>query len=414
MERDRRADLSQGAGRDLSERPAPADAAARHRHFPAGPPPLALYVHLPWCVRKCPYCDFNSHAAPAALPADDYVSALLRDLDARLAAPAARRPIVSVFIGGGTPSLFSGTAIARLLDGIRARCTLADDAEITLEANPGTVDAGHFAAYRAAGVNRLSIGVQSLSAEHLTALGRIHDPAQARRAVTVARAAGFDNVNLDMMFGLPRQTLAQARADLDALIALVPEHISYYQLTLEPNTAFAHTPPPVPDDDLLDAMQEQGIAQLAAAGYARYEVSAYARSGRRCRHNLNYWRFGDYLGVGAGAHGKLTDTDTGAVERRSSKRSPTDYLADPDKPSTRALLDDADLVLEFALYALRLLDGVDAALFTAHTGLPPERLEPARAHAVAAGLLEPDPARLAATPLGLRFLNDLLGGFAEV
>jgi oxygen-independent coproporphyrinogen-3 oxidase len=368
-------------------------------------------------VRKCPYCDFNSHAAPAALPAHAYVSALLRDLDARLAVAAARRRIASIFVGGGTPSLFPGNAIARLLDGVRARCTLNDEAEITLEANPGAVDARHFAAYRAAGVNRLSIGVQSLSAEHLSALGRIHDPAQARHAVALARAAGFDNLNLDLMFGLPRQTLAQARADLDALIALAPEHISYYQLTLEPNTAFAHAPPPVPDEDALDAMQEQGIAQLAAAGYQRYEVSAFARSRRRCRHNLNYWRFGDYLGIGAGAHGKLSDPSTGRVERHAAPRSPKDYLAgetpaDRSRPRTRWLT-DTDLVLEFALNALRLFDGVETDLFTAHTGLPATRLEPARAKAVAAGLLAPDPSRLVATPLGLRFLNDLVAGFAE-
>jgi oxygen-independent coproporphyrinogen-3 oxidase len=251
-----------------------ADRGAAGRQFAAGPPPLALYVHLPWCVRKCPYCDFNSHAADRALPEQAYVDALLSDLDDQLGSPAARRPLVSVFIGGGTPSLFSGAAIGRLLDGVRARCELADDVEITLEANPGAVDAGHFHGYRQAGVNRLSIGVQSLSAGHLDALGRIHDPAQARAAVTAARAAGFDNINLDMMFGLPGQSVQEAGADLDALIALAPEHISYYQLTLEPNTAFAHAPPNVPDEDALDAMQQQGTARLAGAGFGRYEVSA--------------------------------------------------------------------------------------------------------------------------------------------
>jgi oxygen-independent coproporphyrinogen-3 oxidase len=341
------------------------------------------------------------------------VDALLADLDAQRVPVAARRPLQSIFIGGGTPSLFSGTAVARLLDGVRARCELAADAEITLEANPGTVDAGHFAAYRRAGVNRLSIGVQSLSAGHLEALGRIHDPAQARDAVATARAAGFDNINLDMMFGLPGQSIAAARADLDALIALEPEHISYYQLTIEPNTAFAHTPPQTPNHDTLDAMQEQGIARLAAAGYARYEVSAFARDGRRCRHNLNYWRFGDYLGIGAGAHGKLTDTATGEVYRRTSTRSPRTYLASADKQSSRFRLDDADLVLELALNALRLTEGVEATLFTARTGLPATRLEPARSRALADGLLEPAPDRLVATPLGLRFLDDLVAGFGE-
>jgi oxygen-independent coproporphyrinogen-3 oxidase len=383
------------------------------RRFPQGPPPLALYVHLPWCVRKCPYCDFNSHRSADALPEQAYVDALLADLDAQRVPVAARRPLTSIFIGGGTPSLFSGDALARLLAGIRARAALAAHAEITLEANPGAVDAGHFAAYRRAGVNRLSIGVQSLSARHLQALGRIHDPDQAREAVATARAAGFGNINLDMMFGLPGQTLAEARADLEGLIALAPEHISYYQLTIEPNTPFAQNPPETPDHDTLDLMQEQGIACLAGAGYARYEVSAFARAGHACEHNLNYWRFGDYLGIGAGAHGKLTDVGSGTVTRRTSRRSPLPYLASADKQSALHRLSDADLLLEFALNALRLTGGVETTLFTERTGLPRARLEPARARMIAAGLLEPAPARFAATPLGQRFLNDLVAGFAE-
>lgn len=408
MERHLGADLPEGAGSGVT-----ATAAAVQRRFGVGPPPLALYVHLPWCLSKCPYCDFNSHAASGPLAEAAYVDALLADLDAQLAAPGASRALTSVFIGGGTPSLFSGGALARMLEGIRGRCGLAADAEVTLEANPGALDAGHFRAYRAAGVNRLSIGVQSLSALHLAALGRIHDPDQARAAVAAARAAGFENINLDMMFGLPRQTPAQARADLEALIALGPEHISYYQLTLEPNTAFAHAPPPVPDHDSLDAMAEQGAVQLAAAGYGHYEISAHARDGCRCRHNLNYWQFGDYLGIGAGAHGKVTTVTTGAVERRSNKRAPADYLAAANKLGTRRWLDDADLVLEFALNALRLVGGVETALFTARTGLAPDRLAAARARVTAAGLLEPVQERLAATPLGQRFLNDLVAGFAE-
>ncbi len=418
MERHLRADLSPGAGPGLSPAgPAEAQAAAR-RHFPAGPPPLSLYVHLPWCVRKCPYCDFNSHQAAEPLPEQAYVDALLADLDSQwhefgaVACPPAR-PLQSIFIGGGTPSLFSGMAIARLLEGVRGSRELATDAEITLEANPGAVDTGHFAAYRRAGVNRLSIGVQSLSARHLGALGRIHDPAQVRAAVATARAVGFENINLDLMFGLPEQSLAAAGADLDAVIALEPEHISYYQLTLEPNTAFAHAPPQTPCHDTLDAMQEQGIARLATAGYLRYEVSAFARDGRRCRHNLNYWRFGDYLGIGAGAHGKLTDAASGVVLRRTARRSPGAYLASSPKESRRSLLDDVDLVLEFALNALRLTEGVEASLFTARTGLPAARLAAARARMTAAGLLEPDASRLVATPLGQRFLNDLVAGFAE-
>lgn len=370
-------------------------------------------MHLPWCVRKCPYCDFNSHRAGDALPEARYVDALLADLDAQLASAAARRPIGSVFIGGGTPSLFSGAAVSALLDGVRARCELAPDAEITLEANPGAADSARFAAYRRAGVNRLSIGVQSLDAEQLRRLGRIHDPVQARDALRQARTAGFDNINLDLMFGLPGQDLGAARSDLARLIDLGPEHISYYQLTLEPNTAFAHDPPTLPEHDLLDDMQERGVEQLAAAGYARYEVSAYARDGRRCRHNLNYWRFGDYLGIGAGAHGKLTDVATGGVERRARRRSPTDYLEREDKQSSRMLLADTDLVLEFALNALRLTEGVESALFPRHTGLPGRLLAPIRARATTAGLLLDEPARLAPTVFGQRFLNDLVALFAD-
>ncbi len=421
MERPLGAGLSSGAGSglnstDLGGRVAgdngPADGPLRAARYLDDPPPLALYVHLPWCVHKCPYCDFNSHRLAAALPERAYVDALLADLDAQVAAPAAARPLVSVFLGGGTPSLFSGAALRRLLDGIRTRCDLVPGAEITLEANPGAGDAGHFRAYRQAGVNRLSIGVQSLSAPQLRALGRIHDPSQARAAVAAARAAGFENINLDMMFGLPGQDLAAARADLDALMALNPEHLSYYQLTLEPNTAFAHAPPSLPDDDILDAMQEHGVERLAAAGFRRYEVSAYARPGRRCRHNLNYWRFGDYLGIGAGAHGKLTNVDAGVVERRANRLSPAAYLAAPEMPSSHRRLGDDDLVLEFALNALRLLGGVEVALFTARTGLRADRLASARARLTAAGLLQPRPARLAATPLGQRFLNDVVAAFA--
>ena len=246
-------------------------------------PPLALYVHLPWCVRKCPYCDFNSHAARGPLPERAYARALLADLETQLDGPAAGRPLCSVFIGGGTPSLFSGEAVSLLLDGIRQRCVLEAGAEVTLEANPGTLDAGHFEGYLRAGVNRLSIGVQSLSADHLTALGRIHGPRQALDTYRTARQVGFDNVNLDLMYGLPRQSTAQAAEDLERLLALAPEHISYYQLTLEPNTAFERAPPPVPVHDVLCDMEEQGLSMLAAAGYDRYEVSAFARPDRRCR-----------------------------------------------------------------------------------------------------------------------------------
>lgn len=268
--------------------------------------PLSLYLHFPWCVRKCPYCDFNSHVLRGEVPEDDYIDALLRDLDFELALQSESRPLLSIFMGGGTPSLFSGRAMKRVLGEVQKRLAFADDIEITLESNPGTVDEAHFAGYREAGINRLSIGVQSLDADRLKALGRIHDPAQARRAVEIARRSGFSNINLDMMYALPQQTLEQAKTDLQGLMDLAPDHISYYQLTLEPNTEFAARPPPLPDDDTAWAMQEHGQQLLASQGYAQYEVSAYAQAGRQSRHNLNYWRFGDYLGIGAGAHGKRT------------------------------------------------------------------------------------------------------------
>ena len=424
MERDRRVDLSSGARSDLSpvlltgpesHRDGGGEGDGTGRCFATGPPPLSLYVHLPWCVRKCPYCDFNSHAAGQQIPERRYLDALLADLDTQLGLSDADRPLCSVFIGGGTPSLFSGKAIGRLLDGIRHRCPLGADAEITLEANPGAVDAGHFDAYLRAGVNRLSIGVQSLSAPHLNALGRIHDPGQALAAHAVARRAGFGNINLDMMFGLPRQSMTQARDDLARLIDLQPEHVSYYQLTLEPNTAFAHSPPPVPDDDQLCDMQEQGMALLAAAGYRRYEVSGYARPYRRCLHNLNYWRFGDYIGIGAGAHGKLTDVASGAVERRTRRRHPDAYMgmasgAD-SRISSRSRLTDDDLVLEFALNALRLVDGVEAPLFEHHTGLAVQCLDAVLAQARNDGLLVADAGLICPSELGLRFLNLLVERF---
>jgi putative oxygen-independent coproporphyrinogen III oxidase len=378
-------------------------------------PPLALYVHIPWCVRKCPYCDFNSHTASGGLPESDYVAALLADLAQDLAGPAAGRRLESVFIGGGTPSLFSGAAIARLLDGVRGLARLAPDAEITLEANPGTADAAHFAAYRAAGVNRLSLGVQSLDAGRLKTLERIHDPGQARAAVALARAAGFDNLNLDLMYALPGQTLSEALSDLDRIIDLGAEHLSYYQLTLEPNTPFHRSPPPLPDDDLCADMQEQGVERLAAAGYAQYEVSAYAQPGRRCRHNLTYWTFGDYLGIGAGAHGKLTDPATGRVERTAKRRRPDAYLAsarDGQFHGSRRALAADDLVLEFALFALRLPCGFDRTLFESRTGLPYARLATSVEAARRRGLIAVEGEQVRPTDLGRRFLNDLIQHFA--
>ena len=315
--------------------------------------PLSLYLHFPWCVAKCPYCDFNSHGLRGAVPEDAYIAALIRDLDFELLQPESR-PIQSIFMGGGTPSLFSGRAIASVLEAFAKRLSFAPDIEITLEANPGTVDAGYFRDYRTAGVNRLSIGVQSLNDAMLKRLGRIHGHDDAVSAVRIARAAGFDNLNLDLMFALPEQSEAEAAADLREAIALGPEHLSYYQLTLEPNTEFAARPPKLPDDDAAWAMQLAGQALLAEHGYAQYEVSAYAQAGRQSRHNRNYWQFGDYLGIGAGAHGKRTFADR--IERRARHKLPKTYQAAAGQAS--ALQEQRDvsapeLPFEFAMNALR-------------------------------------------------------------
>ena len=373
-----------------------------------GPLPLSLYVHIPWCVRKCPYCDFNSHAARGPLDQTGYVAALLCDLDQALARQPMPAP-VSKFNGGGTPSLFEGAAIGRLLEGIAARLDLPADVEITLEANPGTAEAARFADYRAAGVNRLSIGVQSLDDGRLNALGRIHSAADAFAAYAMARAAGFDNINIDLMYGLPGQDPEAAAQELRRALGLGPEHLSWYQLTLEPNTLFHHSPPPLPDHDSLADMMDLGQALLAEAGYRQYEISAYACGGQRARHNLNYWEFGDYLGIGAGAHGKLTDAQ-GEVRRTVKLRQPSAYLhaVEQGALSSRAAVAAPDLVAEFFLNAMRLVDGVDAGLFERRTGLPlavvGEQLRQARA----LGLMHQDPARLQPTALGLRFLNELL------
>jgi putative oxygen-independent coproporphyrinogen III oxidase len=373
--------------------------------------PLALYVHFPWCVRKCPYCDFNSHALRGELPEAEYVDALLRDLDFELAAPEPRR-IASVFFGGGTPSLFSPAAVGRVLEHAARRLGFAADVEVTLEANPGTADAANFRGYRAAGVTRLSIGVQSLDAGQLARLGRIHGPQEARRAFGLARDAGFDNVNLDLMYALPGQAPAQARADLEAALELAPEHLSYYQLTLEPNTEFHAHPPQLPDDDAAWEMQEQGQALLGARGYAQYEVSAYAQEGRRCRHNLNYWQFGDYLGIGAGAHGKRTRD--GVVERRARHRHPRTFVERAGTAGAvqeRKAVPAADLPFEFAMNALRLNEGFRVPEFEQRTGLPGARLEPALAQAVARGWLEREADRVRPSARGRALLNPLTGLF---
>ncbi|WP_260497894.1 radical SAM family heme chaperone HemW [Pseudomonas sp. MSSRFD41] len=373
-------------------------------------PPLALYIHIPWCVRKCPYCDFNSHAASPTLPEEEYVDALLADLDQDL--PAAHgRELSSIFFGGGTPSLFSAQALGRLLAGVQQRIPFASDIEITLEANPGTFEQEKFTAYRALGINRLSIGIQSFQEQKLQALGRIHSGAEAVRAADMARQAGFDNFNLDLMHGLPDQSLEDALGDLRQAITMKPTHLSWYQLTLEPNTVFWSQPPTLPEDDILWDIQEAGQALLAAHGYAQYEVSAYAQSGRAARHNLNYWSFGDFIGIGAGAHGKLSHPD-GRILRTWKTRLPKDYLnpAKPFKAGEKAL-DNDELPFEFLMNALRLTDGVDAALFAQRTGLDLASLAEGRRQAEQSGLLQVEPSRLAATPRGQLFLNDLLQFF---
>lgn len=376
---------------------------------PSAALPLSLYIHIPWCAKKCPYCDFNSHAVRAPIPEAEYVDALLRDLDHELRDAPEERPLRSIFFGGGTPSLFTGGAIARILDGVAARLAFAPEIEITLEANPGTAEAQRFVDYRAAGVNRLSMGVQSLDDRHLKALGRIHGAAEARAAVAMARAAGFDNCNLDLMFALPTQTLAEAEADLAALIALAPTHISYYHLTLEPNTAFAAAPPPLPDSDAAYEMLEAGQARLAAGGYAQYETSAYAQPGRAAQHNLNYWRFGDYLGIGAGAHGKRTLG--GRIERRARHKHPKTYLETAGSAASlqevRTVAGD-ELAFEYCLNALRLHEGFAISDFEARTGLPFAVLEPRLAKQRQKGLIAMDASQVWPTPLGRDHLNTLL------
>ncbi len=372
---------------------------------------LALYVHLPWCVRKCPYCDFNSHRAPVELPVADTVRALLADLDLDLADyPSLRqRRIDSVFFGGGTPSLFPPAAIADILAGANARLAFADDVEVTLEANPGTTERGLFTGYRRAGVNRISLGVQSFDDAMLQRLGRIHGRAEALEAAAEVHAAGIAELNLDLMYALPQQDLDGAITDVEQAIALAPTHLSHYQLTLEPHTEFAARPPVLPDDDLAFTMMEACQQRLAAAGYHHYETSAYAREGHACRHNLTYWRFGDYLGIGAGAHGKLTLD--GVARRRWKHKHPRHWL---QHAGTAAGIggDDAvtaaDLPFEFAMNALRLHEGFTAAQFTSATGLEPRVIEVPLQRAEGLGLLERDGERIRASERGRRFLNDLL------
>ena len=393
------------------------------------PIPLSLYIHIPWCVQKCPYCDFNSHGLDrlktatdtpgeaalkdAGLPEQAYVEALLRDLEADLAG-AQGRALSSIFFGGGTPSLFSPQAIAQILQGVEQRIPFADDIEITLEANPGTVEQARFEGYRNAGVNRLSIGIQSFDPEQLKRLGRIHNNQDAIRAAESARKAGFTRFNLDLMHGLPEQTEAEALADLQQAIDLQPDHISWYQLTLEPNTAFYQAPPPLPDDDALWEIQQAGQQRIAEAGYQQYEVSAYARPGSEARHNLNYWQFGDYLGIGAGAHGKITwPAAEGGIEvvRTSKQRHPKQYLKALDFISQRSLLEAAEMPVEFLMNALRLKAGVAENLYPERTGQPLSSLSPTLEKLQQMGLMARDTGRLQTTDEGFSYLNAVLEAF---
>ncbi len=373
--------------------------------------PLALYVHIPWCIRKCPYCDFNSHQMRQSPPPEAvYTEALLVDLDNDLARTS-DRPVQSIFIGGGTPSLFSPEAIDRLLRGLRRRLRLGSDVEITLEANPGAGDRDKFREFRDAGINRLSIGIQSFNDTHLERLGRIHGSKDAIRAAENAHAVGFDNFNLDLMFGLPAQTTAQALVDIDHAISLSPTHISHYQLTLEPNTVFQKYPPVLPDDDQLWQMQQRCRERLSRSGYHQYEVSAFACPGKSCRHNLNYWEFGDYLGIGAGAHGKLTDPISGKIFRLWKRKTPRDYSRNVSMAQHIGGFTEVpprELTLEFMMNALRLRAGFSKSLFSERTGLDFECLRPGLDAATEIGLLSQTTNSIQATDLGWRFLNDLL------
>jgi putative oxygen-independent coproporphyrinogen III oxidase len=379
-------------------------------------PPLSLYVHIPWCVRKCPYCDFNSHANAEPIPETAYVDALLADLDLDIVR-VRNRSLTSVFIGGGTPSLFSADAIARLLEGITIRLACTPDMEVTLEANPGTLEAGKFEGFRQAGVNRLSIGIQSFNNASLEQLGRIHDADAAIAAVQQAKAGGFERLNLDLMFGLPGQSVDDALADINRAIALQPSHLSFYQLTLEPNTLFYQHPPRLPEDERIWEMQQECRQALGAAGFDQYEVSAWARSGDRCRHNLNYWQFGDYLGIGAGAHGKLTDADSGQITRSWRIKNPRSYLAaagTTDIVGGETAVTEADLPVEFLMNHLRLREGFKCSAFEARTGLSIRCLDVPLAQCIADELLMQDGERVCCTDRGWNFLDNVLGMFFDM
>ena len=379
-------------------------------------PPLSLYIHVPWCVKKCPYCDFNSHRVTGDIPEQAYIDALLHDFQRELQAAGGERPIYSVFIGGGTPSLLSASAYQRLFAGLQAQVRFVDDIEITMEANPGTYEHDRFQAYLETGINRLSLGVQSFQDDKLNALGRIHCADEARRAITAITGAGFGNINIDLMHGLPGQSPEDALYDLQQAIDLQPTHISWYQLTIEPNTVFYTKMPLLPPDDTLWDIQEAGQALLASAGFVQYEVSAFSQPGRRSRHNLNYWQFGDYIGIGAGAHGKLTDT-SGKITRNWKTRMPTDYLsADVNIAGTfeagRRVLTPDEMPVEFMMNALRLHEGVDARLYSERTGQSLDDIGKPLQLARRKGLLDAQTDHLRPTPTGRLFLNDLLALFA--
>lgn len=374
-------------------------------------PPLALYIHFPWCISKCPYCDFNSHALHAELPEVAYINALLEDLSQWLP-KILDRPIISIFMGGGTPSLFSAAAIGYLLEELKKRLVFSKGVEITLEANPGTVEYQRFAGYHAAGINRLSIGIQSFQDHQLTRLGRIHNSLQASNAVAAAKAAGFTNINIDLMHGLPRQSLQEGLDDLNMAIRLAPTHISWYQLTIELNTEFAFRPPPLPIDDVIWELQEQGKRQLAKNAYHQYEISAYSQEAFHCVHNRNYWEFGDYLGIGAGAHSKLTEESNQTITRIWKCKNPKDYLARKNNfIGGEQIILNKELAFEFMLNALRLYYPIPVALIEQRTGLPFSSFKQALAEAQTLGLLRICQARITLTDRGKRFYNDLVSLF---
>lgn len=373
--------------------------------------PLSLYIHLPWCVRKCPYCDFNSHASDA-VPESRYIDALIHDLEESLPLVWGR-PVQTLFFGGGTPSLFSADGIATILAAVRARLRIPPNAEITLEANPGTIDYQRFQAFRDAGVNRLSIGIQSFDSTMLQRLGRIHDGLEAQNAIDAAKVAGFDNFNLDLMFALPNQSLNGALEDLRIATEFEPTHLSRYQLTLEPNTLFHHQPPQLPDEDLAWEMQQAGNHMLVSQGYRQYEVSAWAQDGKESRHNRNYWEFGDYLGIGAGAHGKLTDPQSGSIFRIWKHRHPEAYMQRDSGTfvAGQSKLDQQDLPFEFMLNALRLIEGVSRRSFSQRTGLADDSLDEIILQLVSEGLLAENNDRIVATERGQRYLNEVIARF---